>query len=293
MAQNEIRPSAEDRWADFSPEAVRKLWEEIQAKISDDEPICMNCENRVWPIRLRDDYEVSHSRIRYPVCACHVDSPGVPREIHPCEGCANFRPRPKVIVRGGKPPKRKRPTDRFIPLTRGLWAAVDVRDFEWLSEYCWYASPSGGGKMYARRNTKTGTILMHREIMKTPKGMHVDHKDRNGLNNRRDNLRNCTPAENQYNKRPRGKRSRFKGVYPHGDKWQAMIKHKGELFNLGLFDDDVEAAKARDRKAYELEGEFAYLNFPDLISRMKGRRRRTESGGQKTENGGRRKRRGR
>jgi len=183
MAENETKPDAQDRWADLSPEAVQKLWEEIQAKISDEDPICMNCENRIWPIRLRDDYEVSHSRIRYPVCACHVDSPGVPREIHPCEGCANFRPRPKAIVRGGKPPKRERPSDRFIPLTRGLWAVVDVRDFEWLSEYCWYASPSGGGKMYARRNTKTGTILMHREIMKTPKGLHVDHKDRNGLNN--------------------------------------------------------------------------------------------------------------
>jgi len=65
-----------------------------------------------------------------------------------------------------------------------------------------------------------------------------------------------------------------------------MIKHKGELFNLGLFDDDVEAAKARDRKAYELEGEFAYLNFPDLIRRAKRRGRRAEDRG-------RRKRRGR
>ena len=36
---------------------------------------------------------------------------------------------------------------------------------------------------------------------------------------------------------------------------------------LGLFDDEAEAAKARDRKAYELAGEFAYLNFPDEIAR--------------------------
>ena len=64
---------------------------------------------------------------------------------------------------------------------------------------------------------------------------------------------------------PRGKRSRFKGVYPDGDKWYAMIKHQGVTYYLGTFDDEVEAAKARDRKAYELEGEYAYLNFPDEI----------------------------
>ncbi|HSW00893.1 MAG TPA: hypothetical protein VLI39_12015 [Sedimentisphaerales bacterium] len=103
----------------------------------------------------------------------------------------------------------------------------------------------------------------------------VDHIDHNGLNNHRDNIRNCTPQQNQYNKGPRGKKSRFKGVYPHGDKWQAMIKHKGELFNLGLFEDDVEAAKARDRKAWELEGEFAYLNFPDEIRRTAAPSRKT------------------
>jgi hypothetical protein len=277
MARKKTQASGAGKWDDLLPEAVQKLWEQIQARMSDDDPICMNCVNRVWPARLSEEYDVAPWRVRYPVCACHVDSPGVPREIHPCEGCANFRPRPKVVVRSRKKPEPERPTDRFIPLTRGMWAIVDVRDFEWLSQYQWCASPSGGGKMYARRNTKTGTILMHREIMKTPRGMHVDHKNRDGLDNRHDNLRNCTPAQNQYNKRPRGKRSRFKGVYPHGDKWQAMIKHQGELFNLGLFDDDVEAAKARDRKAWELEGEFAYLNFPDEIRRTAGRGRKTKS----------------
>jgi len=55
---------------------------------------------------------------------------------------------------------------------------VDAADFERLNKYRWYASPSGGGKMYARWNTKKGTVLMHREIMKPPKGKHVDHKDR-------------------------------------------------------------------------------------------------------------------
>ncbi len=53
------------------------------------------------------------------------------------------------------------------------------------------------------------------------------------------------------------------GVGPRG----AAARHQGRRFHVGTFDDEVEAAKARDRKAYELAGEFAYLNFPDEIDR--------------------------
>ncbi|NLZ07113.1 MAG: hypothetical protein GXY19_18240 [Phycisphaerae bacterium] len=59
----------------------------------------------------------------------------------------------------------------------------------------------------------------------------------------------------------------YRGVSPRGDKWIALVGYKGETIYVGLFDDEVEAAKARDRKAYELAGEFAYLNFPDEIQR--------------------------
>ena len=48
-----------------------------------------------------------------------------------------------------------------------------------------------------------------------------------------------------------------------GDKWVARIRSHGKVYYLGFFDDEVEAAKARDRKAYELHGKFAYLNFPE------------------------------
>lgn len=81
------------------------------------------------------------------------------------------------------------------------------------------------------------------------------------------------------NEAPRGKKSRFKGVYPRGEKWYAVFKHKGKAYYLGTFDDDVEAAKARDRKAYELEGEFAYLNFPEeILGKGKAAFRRNRSG---------------
>jgi hypothetical protein len=253
---------------DLSPEAVRAVWERIHA--SPDKRLCFQCASLVWPKGLAAERQKMGWPPMFPVCVDHPDSSGVPREVDLAQGCPNFRAIAKPAVRG-EPPEPQRPTDRFIPLTRGLWAVVDVKDFERLNKYRWYASPSGGGKMYARRSTRTGTISMHREIMNPPKGMQVDHWDHNGLNNRPDNLRNCTPQQNQWNRSPRGKKSRFKGVYPSGGKWCAMIKHKGKSHYLGTFEDEAEAARARDRKAYELEGEYAYLNFPDEVAAISRR----------------------
>ncbi len=106
---------------------------------------------------------------------------------------------------------------------------------------------------------------MYRLIMNAPKGMVVDHYDGNGLNNCRANLRICTRQQNAYNSRRSGGTSQFKGVHfeKATGKWRATITLKGEHFDLGLYDDEVEAARAYDRKAIELFGEFAYLNFPE------------------------------
>jgi len=104
---------------------------------------------------------------------------------------------------------------------------------------------------------------MHQLLMAPPPGMVVDHIDGNGLNNRRANLRICTPQQNRRNTRPRHKTSAFLGVSRRGDKYAARIKHHGREFHLGLFKDEIEAAKARDRKAKELFGQFAWLNFPE------------------------------
>jgi len=254
----EKEPPEADHGDDLSPEAVRALWARLCATQS--ERICYHCVNLTWPKRLAE-WHTPGREVLFPVCVDHVDAPGVPREVHPAETCPNFRPKPQPAVRGVPP--EPPPGIKYISLTRGLWATVDAADFERLNKHHWYASPSASGKMYARRNTKTGTILMHREVMHAPEGMVVDHKDRHTLDNRPCNLRVCTPAQNEYNKAPRGKRSKYKGVYPDGDKWYALIKHQGVTYYLGTFEDEVEAAKARDRKAYELEGEYAYLNFPE------------------------------
>jgi len=185
------------------------------------------------------------------------------------ETCRNFRAKPGA----GRIEPPVPPSDdvRYIPLTKGKFAIVDAADYEWLSKYKWYAQESKQARTcYAVRNSGRQTILMHREIMQTPEGMVVDHRNGNGTDNRRANMRNCKQDQNTLNSRPRGE-SGYKGVFRHGDKWVAQHKYRGKTYYLGLYDDPVEAAKVRDRKAYELAPEYAYLNFPaDFEDRKKG-----------------------
>jgi hypothetical protein len=103
-------------------------------------------------------------------------------------------------------------------------------------------------------------------IMRPPKGMVVDHIDGNGLNNRRSNLRICTRAENNRNRRPTpGGSSRFRGVYRCrvADRWIANLSVNNRTVYVGLFADEVEAALARDAAARKHHGRFAWLNFPE------------------------------
>ena len=94
---------------------------------------------------------------------------------------------------------------KLIPLTKGKFAKVDDADFEWLSAFNWYAKNTRGpgddsGSFYAARSERQGgkpvTIYMHREITKCPAGKEVDHKNRDRLDNQRDNLKNCTRKQN-------------------------------------------------------------------------------------------------
>jgi hypothetical protein len=106
---------------------------------------------------------------------------------------------------------------------------------------------------------------MHRQIMNAPEGLLVDHIDGNGLNNQKNNLRLCSSAQNARNRRPTSKPySKYKGVSWHkrNKKWEVRIAKSGKSTYLGTFEDELEAALAYDRKAEELFGEFAYLNFP-------------------------------
>ncbi len=213
--------------------------------------------------------------IAYPAtltCVNHPDSPGTMIQVMPSDTCRNFRPR-------RRPPLRLSPSQpqdnglRRIALTKGKFATVDAADYEWLNEFHWHAT-CARGRYYAATVIDGKSISMHRMIMNPPPGMVTDHIDGDGLNNPRFNLRNCTPEQNRHNTRPRRKKSsQFIGVYRRRDKWIFKIAHQGEYFYGGPFDTEIEAAKARDRKAKELFGEYAWLNFP------------AEAKGRKTEDG--------
>ena len=151
-----------------------------------------------------------------------------------------------------------------IKLWWGKWAIVDAEDYGRLSKYKWCAV-DGGRSWYAKTFGRDGTVLsMHRMVLDAPKGLIVDHIDHNGLNNRRSNLRLCTRKQNNYNKRPRkGCSSKYKGVSfcKKRNRFRVFINYNKKQYYIGVFKDEIEAAKAYDRKAREFFGEFAYLNF--------------------------------
>ncbi|MBW8039596.1 MAG: hypothetical protein FVQ85_06310 [Planctomycetes bacterium] len=154
---------------------------------------------------------------------------------------------------------------RYIPLTQGRFAVVDADDYERLIKHKWSCQKSKNN-CYASRAYGYTRISMHRVIMKAPKGLQVDHIDGNGLNNRKSNLRLCTHAENVHNSRPmRNVSSKYKGVCWHKDKkkWCVSITKSDRRSYLGHFDDEIVAAREYDKKAKELFGEFAYLNFAE------------------------------
>ena len=197
------------------------------------------------------------------VCINREDSPGQLVLAEPTGLCRNYQPKRKIPHRR-KPPSPQSDGIRFIPLTKGKFAIVDVEDYDWLSKYKWHAVKCDS-RFYAYRSKNRRSVSMHREIMRAPKGMVVDHIDGNSSNNRRTNLRVCTVSQNHQNRRRTYGSSKYKGTWwdKRRKKWVAGITFKGKYIYLGFFDSEIEAAKAYDKKAAELFGEFAYLNFPE------------------------------
>lgn len=153
-----------------------------------------------------------------------------------------------------------------IELTRGYKAQVDDADYEWLNQWKW-RSEIGYNTVYAVRTDYSNgkkNLRMNRLILAiTDLNIQVDHRDRNGLNNQRDNLRIATNQQNSINQVGCNKTSRYKGVFRDNTKKRfcAQIKVNYKSTHIGTFNSEIEAAMAYDRKAKELFGEFAYLNF--------------------------------
>ncbi|OHB55307.1 MAG: hypothetical protein A2173_08695 [Planctomycetes bacterium RBG_13_44_8b] len=105
---------------------------------------------------------------------------------------------------------------------------------------------------------------MHNEIMQPQAGLIIDHKDHNGLNNSRANLRPATKAQNCWNRRKKpGCSSKYKGVCFNKalGKWAGSIRFEGRRSHLGYFVNEEEAARTYDAAARKYHGEFAALNF--------------------------------
>ena len=155
-------------------------------------------------------------------------------------------------------------------------ALVDNEDFTKVSAYKW--RPYKGGDqssyetVYAIAHSpmvkgKRHSVIMHRLIMDAPKGVKVDHRDFDGLNNQKYNLRLPTNTQSSaYRRSCAGSSSKFKGVSldkRHGT-WKSQITFEGKARWMGQYASEILAAKAYDKAALELYGEYAVLNFNEI-----------------------------
>jgi hypothetical protein len=150
---------------------------------------------------------------------------------------------------------------------KGAIAFIDLADKDTVLDGNgrWFAQDVGAGKLYVCRHVpvapyKTRLIYLHRLLLNVPL---IDHRDRNGLNNCRSNIRPASRSANGHNLVSRRGSSKFKGVYLRNDtkKWQARITIDGETYQLGCFSSETDAALAYDKISTEKMGEFSRKNI--------------------------------
>lgn len=160
----------------------------------------------------------------------------------------------------------------LVTLTQGQVTIVDLADVPLVAGVRWWAVfAKNTGTFYAAGKPRLpdGSYRlthMQKFLLDPPDGMQADHRNRDTLDNRRSNLRIVTRAQNKMNsRRYRNNSSGYVGVYPaHGGKWQASVTINRKNVQIGTYTTAEEAALARDRKAWELYGPDAKLNFPDV-----------------------------
>jgi hypothetical protein len=160
----------------------------------------------------------------------------------------------------------------YIMLHKDKTTTISVDDLENVHENfqgTWYAKyDRRANNWYVYGMLNQQQIALHRFIYNThDRQTVIDHINHDTLNNTRENLRQCTTQENQRNRTlQRGRTSKYKGVDWHNNsqKWRTRINVGKKQVHIGFFDDEVSAAKAYDKKAVEIFGEFALLNFQNL-----------------------------
>lgn len=150
----------------------------------------------------------------------------------------------------------------YIPLTRGYEAIIDAADVPLVEGHNWFAHKRTR-KFYAATNMRQGdryvTVQLHTMIT----GFAItDHRDGDGLNNRRENLREANAFENARNRRlNQNNTSGYKGVAwrAQSSRWSASIRFERRLIHLGYFDTPEDAAAAYAKASAEMHGEFGRI----------------------------------
>lgn len=160
-----------------------------------------------------------------------------------------------------------------IPMTQGMSALIDAADEPLVSAMSWSARKGKNGTWYARgyrrlANRQKQWVYMHRLIAEASRGQMIDHRNHDGTDNRRHNLRICNGSQNNMNRREGRSTSQFRGVsLAANGKWLAQIMKDRHQNYLGQFNNETEAARAYNAKAVELFGDFARLNdLPVAVS---------------------------
>jgi len=154
-----------------------------------------------------------------------------------------------------------------VPLTQGKIAIVDAVDYERVAVFKWHATFSHGdwkARTWIKGSNPRKSVSLHRLILSPPTDRQIDHRDGDGLNNRRTNLRIATFSQNRCNTTSRSA-SGYKGVMPTNQqktRWRAQIKVNGVGLHVGCFQSPEDAARAYDIAARQHFGEFACINFP-------------------------------